>query len=529
MNKRTIPKIIRIFWKRTYLFIEYSSDTTQNLYIDSGQAIIYPKTKQITSDTYRTKINICVQEEREMLPCGTWQIYIGNYSILDITDNVLYSIEELSRVFRYDYDKAYIVTFHLSGDKTEQSGLSFRVDYMKTNRIPKKRFDSLFLAKKILNIYYKVLHSVYFNKGNRVMFLSENKDEMSGNLRAIYDRMIERKLDHRFKIDCIFENIVIKKNSFCYWIKLIFKIAKADYIFVEDYVPVFSFLKLNKNTCLVQTWHAGFGFKSVGYGRFGLKGSPNPYQSCHRKYTYALVGNEHLREVYTEVFGIPQDVLLATGMPKLDTFLDKKKMLSNETAFYSKYPHLREKRIMIFAPTYRGNNQKEAFYDFDRIDQDALYEYCKNNNMAVIFKFHYFISNSFIIKESYRDLFFDMSESDLHTLFYIGDILVTDYSSCFYEYILLEKPIIFYIYDEAFFSASRGVHRKVSKIAPGKVVRSFRELIACLENKDYEIYNQDKISKFLIDKCKTNGNYKASDKVIDFILLNKEVEDICIK
>ena len=524
--------IEKIFWKRTYLFIEYLSVDPLDLYIANGNERIGLNSKKIDESRYRAKINLCVTEKREMLKEGIWEISVTNTNRFEISEDILFNIENLSNVFRYDGDKAYIVTFHVT-EKNNITGLSFMIDYMKRNRKPKRRIDSLFWKKKFINFYYSVVHNVvgvlFSKKRKRILFSSQNRTDMVGNLKAINQRLFERELDKLFSINYSFENVLMGKKSVFYWLDIIIKIACSDYIFVEDYIPVFSFLKLNRKTCLIQVWHAGFGFKAVGYGRFGLDGSPHPFQSCHRKYTYALIGNDYLREVYTEVFGIERQALLATGMPRLDHFLDEDIIENSRNEFYKKYPKFQEKNIIIFAPTYRGSNQREAYYDFGKINQKALYEYCKKSNSIVIFKFHYFINSKINIEKKYREYFFDFSDYDLHELFYVGDLLITDYSSCFYDFILLEKPVIFYIFDEAFFSASRGVHRTVSKTVPGKICRTFDELIILLDEYEFLDNKHCEVPRFLIDKCKIDREVCASDKVIDFILLNKEVPGICQK
>jgi len=92
-------------------------------------------------------------------------------------------------------------------------------------------------------------------------------------------------------------------------------------IFVELTVPIFKYIDLSDKTKLIQVWHAGVGFKSVGYARFGFAG-PEPYDSCHRKYDYAIVGSKALVPVYAEVFGIDKNKILPYGLPRLDNFLD---------------------------------------------------------------------------------------------------------------------------------------------------------------------------------------------------------------
>ena len=120
------------------------------------------------------------------------------------------------------------------------------------------------------------------------------------------------------------------------------------------------------------------------------------------------------------------------------------------------------------------------------------------------------------------DIFYECSDYKLNDLFYVTDILITDYSSCFYDFLLLGRPVLFFTYDRAVYSATRGVHRPISKVAPGTICDNFDQLLDALKNENYG--SIDAVN-FLKDKCTTN-KMLASDKVIDYILLHKEVEDI---
>lgn len=550
--------ITKIFWKRTYLFVEYESKKPIDLSIllvetDEKNNITKVikqhklETKQLDKNTYRSKLNITIAEGREILTPGEWLFVIdGDINKKPkLSDDVLSNIEEFSRVFRYGQNfYAYVVSFNIrlvqEESYKEDVYLSFISSFMKQNKNPYKRSFSdamndsksikknlLSIARFLLNLYYQIVTHLTVKNGKRVLFMSENRNAIMDNLEAIDRRMKERNLDKEFKISYSFRNVFErnKGQNLFQWLKVITKIAKQDYIFVDDYVPIFSFLNLNKKTTLVQVWHAGFGFKLVGYGRFGIAGSPYPMASCHRKYTYGLIGNDHLREIYSEVWGIDKKSLLATGMPRLEHFLDKDYMNKVTKEFYEKYPQLKGKEIITFAPTYRGENQLVAFYDYSKIDFDRLYKYCKERNAAVLFGKHHFIKDDIPIKDEYKDLIYDMSSYKINDLFYVTNILVTDYSSAFYDYLLLKRPVLFYVYDKLLFSATRGVHRPIDKVAPGKVCNNFDEFMDALYNRDY---GNVKAADLLIDKCVTNKQL-ASDKVIDYILLHKEVKDICEK
>ena len=49
----------------------------------------------------------------------------------------------------------------------------------------------------------------------------------------------------------------------------------------------------------------------------------------------------------------------------------------------------------------------------------------------------------------------------------------------FYDFALLKKPMLFYVFDKDVYSATRGVHRKVEEVAPGKICLTFEELPDC--------------------------------------------------
>ena len=290
-------------------------------------------------------------------------------------------------------------------------------------------------------------------------------------------------------------------------------------IFVDDYAPVFGFFKLGRKTKLIQVWHAGEGFKSVGYSRFGKDGSPFPDGSCHKQYTHVITGSEHLIDVFHEVFGIEKEAFYPVGMPRMDGFLDPEVINEFKDDFYTKYPELQEKKIILFAPTYRGAEQKYAYYDYSKLDFQRIYEFCQKEDAVFLIKMHPFVKTLPEIPEFLQDRIREFSRfPDINKLYYVTDLLITDYSSNYFEYALLQRPVVFYTYDREFYELTRGVHRSILESAPGKVCDTFDQLMECLEQKDFET---EKIIQFAKDNF---GGYRgdASDRVIDEILLQEE-------
>lgn len=488
-------------------------------------------------NVYSFTLNLSAANGREFLDNGQWRIAAivpEGFCVSSVTTELGYHLDERSRIFRYGRGKyAYNLSFSLTCFDGENLELYFNNYFMIMNKKWRKRkyikeaFTFLgklnrfymFTVIRLIRIFYHIAAALTPKNGKRILFMSETKDYLWGNLKYIDERIKERGLDKEFKLSYAFRTAVGEHTSILSWIKTVFRVARQDIIFIDDYAPLFGFFKLSKRTKLVQVWHAGEGFKSVGYSRFGKAGSPFPSESCHKAYTYALTGSKNLVHVYEEVFGIEKDAFLPVGMPRLDDFLDKEKIDEFRKEFYSQYPALKGKKVILFAPTFRGTGQKDAYYDYEQLDLKQLYEFCGEEYVFLI-KMHPFVSDPIEIPKKFRERIFDFGDyPNINDLYYITDLLITDYSSNYYEYALMKKPVLFFTYDRHMYELTRGVHRSVKECAPGKVCDTFAEMMRALREQDFET---EKIERFVEENF---GEYDghACDRVIDKILLKKEI------
>ena len=485
---------------------------------------------------YYFVLNVTALDGRAFMNNGKWQIQAivqGEEAFTaSVSYDIAYKLDDLSRVFRYDEGKySYDVSFDTYSENSSILSLIIHSHFTIENNTWKRRryvqealtlrgkFDRMYMYSVIegMRAWYAVAEKLSPKKGNKIMFMTETKPYLWGNLKYIDERMKERGLDKDFKVTYSLRNAVGSNKSALSWAQLITRIAQQDYIFVDDYVPVFGFIKLTDRTKLIQVWHAGEGFKSVGYSRFGKAGSPFPAGSCHKQYDYVVTGSERLVHVYSEVFGLPEENFLPVGMARLDGFLEPETVEHYRNEFYSNHPELEGKRLILFCPTFRGTDQKVATYDYDKLDLDRVYEFC-GDEYVWAFKMHPFVVDKPPIPEKYKDRIIDLSkEENINDLYYVTEIMITDYSSAYFEFALMEKPILFYTYDREAYELIRGVHKSVKGEAPGKVCDTFGELIEALKNKDYEF---EKTLKFR-DANFSNYDGKAADKIIDTILLDK--------
>lgn len=268
-------------------------------------------------------LNITNIYHQEMLQNGNWFLMQrenqnDEWQHISVSMDVCYKLQELDKIYRYRDDAyAYIYSF-APMKKDEIFVCKIQTTFMMKNMHAKRNHFCLetkrkkirvikfvtYILESVLNILYQCIATLIPKNGKNILLMSETRD-FGGNLKKLDERLKERGLDKKFHISYFFHKTMERRKYqvLVYWLKLIFITAKQDYIFVDDYTPFFDFIKLNPKTKLIQVWHAGVGFKSVGYARFGKNGSPHPYNTSHRKYDYAIVGGEALRDVYAEVLG----------------------------------------------------------------------------------------------------------------------------------------------------------------------------------------------------------------------------------
>lgn len=346
-----------------------------------------------------------------------------------------------------------------------------------------------------------------------ILFASEMRPVIAGNLLRIRDRIYERGLGHKFDVRFSFRTLdqVTPEGT----AQLASDVAAADIILIDDYFPLLNKVTLRDDQKLIQVWHAGSGFKSVGYSRFGNYGSPR-LTDTHRKYTFAICGSTHLVPVYAEVFGIPENAVIPTGLPRIDAFLDPIRSAHVKADFVESYPELVGKKKILFAPTFRGEGAKTAFYDYSRLDFERIYEMC-GDEYVFLMRMHHFIAEAPPIPEEYADRILDFSHfPDGNDLLHSVDILITDYSSILYEFSLLERPMLFFAYDKDLYSATRGFHRAYEEMAPGKVCTTMSELIESIEAGDFEEWKIERFREENFDHIDTS----SSDRVIDQLILD---------
>lgn len=552
-TRQITARVTKIMWERIWLHMEVQisfaedADSRSELSFFLVNGLYEPKAKLkitgIEGDTYQLKINITNPGTSLCLPQGTYSMIVCQNGCqmakAEIAETLVKDMSGASRNFLYGgRAKVYSVTFYVP--ETEE-GLPFIMYVLASGRTAisapsnthkKKKFSPKAALKKKyskinkpfkVDMYWKYRKKYKHKSGKPVvMFMSEQSTSISTNMKAVKDRMLARGMDKDYIIvESYRSSVTTPRMGLQSWMDTLKKMAMSDFIFLDDHAPVLDWLVLDKDTVLIQLWHAGAGFKASGYSRWGHIGCPAPY-SCHRQYQYGIAGSKNIAHFFSEVWGINDSQVLPTGMPRIDEFLDEEYRKKKTKELYENYPMCKDKKVILFAPTYRGKNKKSANYPYELIDFERLYDLCADE-YVVLFKMHPWVAEAVPIPAQYKDKFRDVgSYPNINDLFYITELLITDYSSNIFEYSLMRKPMLFFAFDEIQYSFSRGFHRPYEESAPGKICRTFAELLEAIRQKDFDYAKVEAYVEKHFDYIDSH----ACDRVIDWIILGQLPETV---
>lgn len=344
---------------------------------------------------------------------------------------------------------------------------------------------AMYLIKPVvtlLRVYYNHLVKKPVVE-NRVTFLSGRRDEMGGNEKFVYDLIKDRKdIDFRF---LMFSDVngSTKASNIKEFVKLY---ATSKVVIVDDYFSLLNMFKKRDEVTLFQLWHACGAFKTFGFTRLGKPGGPKQTDPAHRMYDYTIVSSEEIVKCYAEGFGISDSSVLPTGIPRTDIFFDDAYAVEVKENFYKRYPQLKDKKIVLFAPTFRGKGQISGYYPLN-VFNPSEFRKSVGDDYAVIVKLHPFCKKRYEIDEADRDYIIDLSDDDeLNDLLFVTDLLITDYSSVVFEASLLNIPMLFYAYDLYEYVADRDFYVDYENFVPGRIVFTEKELAEAVKSGDYK-------------------------------------------
>ena len=347
-------------------------------------------------------------------------------------------------------------------------------------------------------------------KPNQILFLSEREPEAGGNLMLV-KRWFEEK-EPEVEITTFINTKTVDKLKKKELRECALKCATSAVIILEDFYPQLHSIQKRNETKIVQLWHACGAFKTFGLTRMGKQGGAPQTSMNHRNYDLVPVSSDTVRDIYAEAFGISRSKVQALGVPRTDILFDWEYEERKRQELYEKYPAFKENRVILFAPTFRGDGNKDAYYPMDAFDVNQFMERQPEDTILIL-KNHPFVKQEFPVDARWKERVFDLSgEEHINDLMLISNLLITDYSSSVFEAAILELPMLFYAFDEQEYMESRDFYFDYAQFTPGPIVYEFDKLCekassilegAVSENEQADLQNFREIFLNTVDGCST--------------------------
>lgn len=388
-------------------------------------------------------------------------------------------------------------------------------------------------SNKIQRIYQIVFKLAGYLpvKNDLIIFESFLGKQYSCNPRAIYEYLkvnhpeytMYWSADKRY-LDNFTDKDILYAERFS--LKWLFLMARARYWVSNSRLPLW--IPKPSHTTYLQTWH-GTPLKRLAadMDEVHMPGTDTDRYKVNflkesSKWDYLISPNKYSTDIFRRAFGFRKE-MVESGYPRNDYLYNNN---NEETiAKLKKDYHLPpDKKILLYAPTWRDDQfYGKGQYKFElQLNLDRLREEL-GNEYIIILRMHYLVAENFDLTP-YKGFAYDFSHhEDIRELYLISDMLVTDYSSVFFDYGNLRRPMIFYVYDiENYRDKLRGFYFDFEEKAPGPLTRTTEEVIHYIKNLTPDSYLNEQYEGFYRKFCYLESG-ESSKRVVEEVFLKKDI------
>lgn len=388
--------------------------------------------------------------------------------------------------------------------------------------------------------HYRYLVYAFIKAANKtdaktICFKAFNGKSYSCSPKAIYEYMLTQEQFKDFKFIWVFKepekhryleknpNTTLVQDSTRAYLKAM---AVSKY-WIHNY-RVSDHIYPKENQIYVQCWH-GTPLKKLGYDITKGDNVLNSIEEIRFKYKVdaakfkaILSPSRFASEKFISAWNLKaigkENCVIEQGYPRNDKLFHAdeadrqrvRKALGIEGV---------NKKIIFYAPTWRDNQHDSTIgytykteVDFDKLKEALGEEY------IILFRAHYLVANSFDF-EKYSGFVYDVSSyDDINDLYIVSDLLITDYSSVFFDYANLRRPMLFYMYDfDSYKNEMRDFYFDIDEL-PGPIVKDEDSLIEAIRGLDrYMLAYGEKYIAFH-NKFNYLDDGHASARVMDAVM-----------
>lgn len=356
----------------------------------------------------------------------------------------------------------------------------------------------------------------YTNK-NRIVLVVES---LSGSNTFALSKLFDEKISSRYYIDVLFDGPVNGVKE--YFIKYR-RLTKAKYIFTThaSYKPSIWHVHF-------QLWHGAF-VKKNGILLTPINKKVTTKQTAWERANYVLSYSETYTTYMNACMGLNPNKYFVSGAPRNDFLFLSQGLQNLETLTGI---DLAQKKILFYLPTFRENvgqdsTDKNSYDIFSLNGNDLMdfWDFIRRNDIFIVVKGHPHLADTYNNFDTISNVFFLTDNLllkyniDLYEVLNCAHLLITDFSSVFYDFLLMDRPMLFVFEGINSYKKSRGfLIESLENYMPGPIVNTYEnltlELQLLLSDKNY--YAKERY--YLKRHMHRYHDGKATDRISDFIL-----------
>ncbi len=308
---------------------------------------------------------------------------------------------------------------------------------------------------------------------DKVFFVATHDDSPEGNVGIVAEALRRRRPEMKL---CFLTRRDGIRHPVTFFVIRAYQMATSGTIFMDNEFMPMAYTRVHPKAKVVQLWHGTGSIKRIGLD-VETGQVAELAKRANRRITHLIVNSERTKKQYARAFGVPEEKTYVLGLPRTDLILDGECMEQKREIFYAKYPQLRAKKCVLYAPTFRDDEVDDPRLALDlaewtrQADQDEV----------LLLRLHPHVAANFSedVLAAYGDSVINVSAyPGVTTLLAVADCLITDYSSIIYEYCLFDRPMIFYAYDlQKFRENGRDFYEDYENYVPGPVVQNQSDLV----------------------------------------------------
>lgn len=344
----------------------------------------------------------------------------------------------------------------------------------------------------MIQIVYYSCCFLFRVKPNKVTFASYRSDKLTGNLYFVWKELQEQYSDveAHFAFKKLNSSFLGKFSYLLHMVRACYELATSKFFIIDDfYFPIYV-IKPRKGTEVVQLWHGSGALKKFGLSTIGKSYGPSiaylKHVKIHSNYSRVYVSSSEVIPFYAEAFGMHEHQIYPLGIPRNDYFFRSDEINKLKEKFFQDFPELKDKKLILYAPTYRGKSHYQDVFtcpiDIGKMKEELQTEY------ALLIHLHPYMQSGLVLEKEDMNFAYHIHEKyNIQELLVLSDMLITDYSTVFVDYSLLCRPIVFFTKDLKEYVEERDFYYDYEEIIPGPLFTETATLIKWIQEGKYNL------------------------------------------